>query len=41
MYGSWAVAALGIPWNIGQFSVGIILALIISSALNKVGIGRK
>ena len=41
MYGSWAVAALGIPWNIGQFSVGIILALVISSALNKVGIGRK
>lgn len=41
MYGSWAVAALGIPWNIGQFAVGIALALIITSALNKVGIGRK
>ena len=41
MYGSWAVAALGIPWNIGQFVVGIILALVILSALNKVGIGRK
>ena len=41
MYGTWAVAALGIPWNIGQFAVGIILALIITSALNKVGIGKK
>ena len=41
MYGSWVVAALGIPWNIGQFSVGIILALVITSALQKVGIGRK
>ncbi|MBQ3466061.1 MAG: ECF transporter S component [Firmicutes bacterium] len=40
MYGSWVVAALGVPWNIGQFSVGIILALVILSALNKVGIGR-
>ncbi len=41
MYGTWAVAALGIPWNIGQFAVGIALALVITSALNKVGIGRK
>ena len=41
MYGSWAVAALGVPWNIGQFVVGIILALVILSALNKIGIGRR
>ena len=41
MYGTWAVAALGVPWNIGQFAVGIELALAITSALNKVGIGRK
>lgn len=41
MYGSWAVAALGLPWNIGQFAVGIALSLVILSALNKVGIGRK
>jgi len=40
MYGSWAVAALGIPWNIGQFAVGIALSLVILAALNKVGIGR-
>ena len=40
MYGTWAVAALGIPWNIGQFVCGIILALVITSALHKVGIGR-
>ena len=41
MYGTWAVAALGIPWNIGQFAVGIAIAMVITSALNKVGIGRK
>ena len=27
MYGSWALAAIGIPWNIGQFAVGIAVAL--------------
>ena len=27
IYGSWAVAAIGIPWNIGQFAVGIMIAL--------------
>ena len=41
MYGSWVVAALGIPWNIGQFAVGIALAIAITSALSKVGIGRR
>lgn len=35
MYGSWAVAALGIPWNIGQFAVGMVLAIILSEALCK------
>jgi len=40
IYGTWAVAALGIPWNIGQFAVGIAVALAITSALKKVGIGR-
>ena len=38
MYGSWAVAALGVPWNIGQFTVGIILALVITAALKKAGV---
>ena len=27
MYGSWALAAVGIPWNIGQFTVGMAVAL--------------
>ena len=27
MYGSWALAAVGLPWNIGQFAVGILVAL--------------
>ena len=26
MYGSWALAAVGLPWNIGQFTVGIAVA---------------
>ena len=41
MYGNWAVAALGIPWNVGQFVVGIILALTILMALGKAGIKGK
>ena len=27
MYGSWALAAVGLPWNVGQFAVGIAVAL--------------
>ncbi|MBQ6439807.1 MAG: ECF transporter S component [Mogibacterium sp.] len=27
MYGSWALAAVGLPWNIGQFATGIAVAL--------------
>lgn len=38
MYGNWAVAVLGIPWNIGQFAVGIVLAICIVTALGKAGI---
>lgn len=26
MYGSWALAAIALPWNIGQFAVGIAVA---------------
>lgn len=33
MYGNWVVAALGIPWNIGQFLVGTVLALILGHVL--------
>ncbi|MDO4868736.1 MAG: ECF transporter S component [Bacillota bacterium] len=35
MYGSWAVAALGVPWNICQFSVGIALCLVLTEPLKK------
>ncbi len=33
MYGNWVVAALGVPWNIGQFAVGMVLALVLAEAL--------
>lgn len=35
MYGSWAIAILGVPWNICQFCVGIALALVLTEALKK------
>ena len=35
MYGNWIVAALGIPWNIGQFVFGMLLAGILAEALCK------
>ncbi len=35
MYHSWEVAALGIPWNVGQFVVGLIIAWIVTVALLK------
>lgn len=41
MYGNWAMAALGVPWNVGQFVVGMILALAIMSALGKAGVVDK
>ena len=33
MYGNWPAAALGIPWNIGQFAVGIVISISISAAV--------
>ena len=33
MYGNWIVAALGVPWNVAQFGVGIVLAIALSGAL--------
>lgn len=33
MYGNLGTALLGVPWNIGQFVVGIILSLSLSSVL--------
>ncbi|MFA5637858.1 MAG: ECF transporter S component [Anaerovoracaceae bacterium] len=35
MYGSWITPWIGVPWNIGQFAVGIILAIILYKALLK------
>lgn len=35
MYGSWIVTLADIPWNIGQFIVGMILAEILDAALEK------
>ena len=36
IYGNWAVAALAIPWNIGQFVTGIVVAVVLYAALKKV-----
>jgi uncharacterized membrane protein len=35
MFGNWIVALVGIPWNIGQLAVGIVVALALSAALCK------
>lgn len=35
MYGNWVVAAVGIPWNIGQFAIGMVLAMVLAEALCK------
>lgn len=35
MYGNWITAAIGIPWNIGQFALGMVLALLLAGALGK------
>ena len=35
MYGSWIVTLADIPWNVGQFVVGMILACTLSAALQK------
>ena len=40
MYGNWVVAALGIPWNIGQFAVGMVIAAAIEAALYKTPAGK-
>lgn len=33
MYGTWAVALASVPENIGQFSVGIVISVVIATAL--------
>ena len=35
MYGSHIVALAEVPWNIGQFSAGIVLAVAINTSLKK------
>ena len=35
IYGNFITAALGIPWNIGQFVVGLVIASLIASVLYK------
>lgn len=35
MYGNWAVPLLGIPWNIGQFAVGMVIAVVLATMLCK------
>lgn len=35
MYGNWVVPLAGIPWNIGQFIVGMIIASVLAAALCK------
>ena len=39
MYGSWVAPLLGIPWNIGQFAAGMVIAVLISAALRKTPAG--
>lgn len=41
MYGNWPVAALGIPWNIGQFAVGTALAVVLNRILGKTSLRSK
>ena len=33
MYGNWAVPVFGVPWNIAQFAVGIVVAIIFRKAV--------
>ena len=41
MYGNWIVAAVGIPWNIAQFAVGAVLAIVLDRALSRTPIMTK
>lgn len=35
IYGNWATPILGVPWNIGQFAVGMVIATALATALYK------
>lgn len=41
MYGSFALAVVGLPWNIGQVAVGMVLSMAIYSILNKIPMTAK
>ena len=41
MYGSWVTPWIGVPWNVGQFVVGIALSLVLYKALLKSGLLKK
>lgn len=41
MYGSFALAVIGLPWNIGQVGVGITLSMAIYSVLHKIPMTAK
>ena len=40
MYGSWALAALSLPWNIGQFVTGIVVAAAAKPLCDRINISR-
>jgi len=40
IYGNWAAALLGIPWNVGQFVTGMFIATALSAALYKTPAGK-
>ena len=40
MYGNWIAATIGIPWNIGQFAVGMVIATVISASLCRTSANR-
>ena len=40
MYGSWTIAALSLPWNIGQFVTGIVVAATAKPLCDRINISR-
>ena len=36
MYGIWSTALIGLPWNIGQFIGGIIVALALNQGMSRI-----
>ncbi len=41
MTGNWVVPLASIPWNIGQFVMGIVLAVIFAAVLEKTPVGEQ